>query len=365
MDLREVFNYLLISVLFLMTFSFLVFHLSRDITTDLRGTLIGNVYLSISGIIISSVMLHYAIIIPGAKTVIDLSGLVLITGFYLGGTIPVIFSTITGSILYIVLYGFGDAAIHYIIRSVLCIILFNIIHKIVKENSFVLKWYLKLATVVMITVVSYNILLNDINYTTFLLHYGITMFVVGSLQFVLLETVRKSNNLFNVYKDETSKDYLTELKNPHTFQNEYNKAIEHSRGSREPLTYIIVDIDHFKQLRDTYGQIKAEMLIKEIANLLSLNFPKNAIMARIVREEFYILLPNTSVDNAYEKADYFRKLVKSHDFKLSSSDDINVTVSIGVANFPKTTPDVDKLKDFADLALYTAKHSGRDKTCVR
>lgn len=141
-------------------------------------------------------------------------------------------------------------------------------------------------------------------------------------------------------------------------QNEFERAKRYNTK----LSFIMMDIDHFKHFNDTYGHEQGNVVLKGFADLMKDTFRKSDIVARYGGEEFCALLPGVGRGEAFESAERFRRKLQSLPF-LVRGQEVRVTVSIGVVSFPDTY--IDATNDFiecADKALYEAKNSGRNKT---
>jgi diguanylate cyclase (GGDEF)-like protein len=144
-------------------------------------------------------------------------------------------------------------------------------------------------------------------------------------------------------------DKLTQIYNRNALSKELKKLIE-NRGS-----IIYFDIDHFKKINDTYGHEKGDFVLKELAKLVKNNLRKDDIFGRWGGEEFLILLPHTSYEEALKVVEKLRKIIESHDF-----DGLKVTASFGVT-YVKKDDNEESLLQRADEALYEAKNSGRNQ----
>ncbi|AXH13142.1 diguanylate cyclase [Halarcobacter bivalviorum] len=152
-------------------------------------------------------------------------------------------------------------------------------------------------------------------------------------------------------------DYLTKIYNRQKFESfleyEINKLNRYDNGS---FTLLLVDIDHFKRINDSYGHLKGDSVLKEFAKILKLSSRQSDVVARWGGEEFVVLLPHTGVEEAILVAEKLRSTVEIHDFK----DNLELTCSIGISQFHK---DDTKREVFnrADNALYKAKALGRNR----
>ena len=138
-------------------------------------------------------------------------------------------------------------------------------------------------------------------------------------------------------------------------------ALEVSRAKREEtsLAYAMIDIDHFKDVNDTYGHLSGDHVIKALARLLKQRLRQSDYVGRYGGEEFAVILPNCNIDAAAELIEQlrlsFEKLCFLHDGK-----EFSVTFSAGIAIFPQHK-DPEKLSQHADQALYQAKRAGRNR----
>ena len=136
-----------------------------------------------------------------------------------------------------------------------------------------------------------------------------------------------------------------------------NEEILKAKRYNTPLSIIYFDIDHFKQINDTYGHKKGDFILKEVSKIILQNIRKTDIFGRWGGEEFIIILPFTDLENALILAEKLRKKIEEHDF-----DGINITISFGVTEL-KIDDNADTLINRADEALYKAKNKGRNRVC--
>jgi diguanylate cyclase (GGDEF)-like protein len=157
-------------------------------------------------------------------------------------------------------------------------------------------------------------------------------------------------------------DYLTGIYNVRYF---YHRIVEEfSRSERYalPISCLMLDIDFFKKINDSYGHKIGDAVLKEFSLLLKRIKRKSDVLARYGGEEFIVMLPQTTLYGALAEAERMRNAIKSHKFK-SLKKRTGVTVSIGLSAFPNASIKThDALISAADDALYKAKRSGRD--CV-
>lgn len=162
------------------------------------------------------------------------------------------------------------------------------------------------------------------------------------------------------------RDYLTGLYNRRFFMERFFEEIAWAIRYKEPLSIMMLDIDFFKRINDTYGHGCGDEILKQISSTLLSVLRAEDIVARYGGEEFIILLPNTNSDGAITAAEKLRTTVQNKVFVCKDSDiQLSVTISIGVTIYSgdaELSPD--RLIGQADGALYTAKESGRNRVVV-
>jgi diguanylate cyclase (GGDEF)-like protein len=129
---------------------------------------------------------------------------------------------------------------------------------------------------------------------------------------------------------------------------------------------VMIDIDHFKMVNDTYGHLKGDDVLKTLGEAMSAKniFRENDVVARYGGEEFIILLPGTSAHNARIPAERFREYIKSIVFYDDAGKEFHITISLGVSEFRPTDEVNEEMINRADQALYFAKENGRDRTVI-
>ncbi|MBE9195673.1 GGDEF domain-containing protein [Synechocystis sp. LEGE 06083] len=134
--------------------------------------------------------------------------------------------------------------------------------------------------------------------------------------------------------------------------------------NRSPLTVVMIDIDHFKQLNDRWGHRAGDVVLVKLAQLLLDYFRLSDLVCRYGGEEFLVILPDAPLTYARERTEAFRQLLKEQNMGESESDFKQITVSFGLASFPDQAENFQQLLQRSDQALYMAKHQGRDQVVV-
>lgn len=159
-------------------------------------------------------------------------------------------------------------------------------------------------------------------------------------------------------------DQLTGLSNRRMFNYLMEREINRSRRYGRPLSLVMIDIDHFKRINDSWGHPVGDIVLRELGALMRANFRRLDVPVRYGGEEFAVILPETSLEEAINFAERFRIKVENAVF-LNGRDRILVTISLGVASVTNSPVaedlDADALLQMADRALYQAKQSGRNR----
>lgn len=154
------------------------------------------------------------------------------------------------------------------------------------------------------------------------------------------------------------RDGVTGIFNRRMFESRIAEEI--SRASRHQLVFsvIMMDIDHFKQLNDEFGHLLGDEVLRQVSEILNQQLRKSDVLSRYGGEEFAIITPETSAENALAVADKLREVIESWHFPGVPRP---VTISAGVADYPAQGNTRDELVKAADAALYCAKQAGRNR----
>lgn len=157
-------------------------------------------------------------------------------------------------------------------------------------------------------------------------------------------------------------DPLTELYNLRYFEQILEGWIKELHSASK-LSLLMVDIDYFKEINDTFGHQVGNKVLIEVASLLKRQVREKDVVARYGGEEFALLLPGADRYKAQQVAERIRNAVASSVFALDMGCEIRLTVSIGIASWPEDARDKRELISRADRALYIAKSNGRNMIC--
>ncbi len=154
-------------------------------------------------------------------------------------------------------------------------------------------------------------------------------------------------------------DALTRLPNRHGLNLSLEKDLQRAQRYRRPLTVIMLDIDHFKQVNDQYGHLAGDQVLIEFGQLLQDNLRETDSVCRWGGEEFLVLCFETDLSQCRQLTERLLASIRQHRFPCQKS----ITASAGIAAL-EPVDTVDTLVQRADDALYEAKHNGRDQACV-
>lgn len=190
-----------------------------------------------------------------------------------------------------------------------------------------------------------------------------------SLKTKILE-VKNIENYFNKMLDSiqdyyeklqelSDRDYLTGLYNRRKFEEFLTYEIKRSVRHRHKFTILMIDLDNFKYINDTYGHASGDLVLKEVTNIFATNLRNADILARLGGDEFAVLLPETPYENGFAVVEKLRSRLESTPISLMF-DQITLTASFGIAEYPEQGENIESLLTGSDLAMYKAKRAGKN-----
>lgn len=177
-----------------------------------------------------------------------------------------------------------------------------------------------------------------------------------SLAFMLLINTTLSNRLIAL----AATDALTGLMNRRSLDQEITRQLANEKRHGECMSLMMVDVDHFKQINDRYGHLAGDEVLRRLAHLMQSVVRTNDYIARYGGEEFCILLPGTNEAQALILAERLRRLFNELVIEWEG-DIVRGSISIGVADTLHDAHEAHSILSAADLALYMAKHQGRNR----
>ena len=165
-----------------------------------------------------------------------------------------------------------------------------------------------------------------------------------------------------------SHDDLTGLLSSRSFFSELRREAAKSRESKKPFCVLMMDIDHFKDVNDTYGHLTGSKTLEEIGECIMGNLRSGDAAARFGGEEFAAFLLDAELSQGMVAAERIRTEIENFEFSVirkgKPSAKHKITISLGVSSFPNDSNDPIELVEMADSALYRAKREGRNLVCT-
>ena len=233
---------------------------------------------------------------------------------------------------------------------------------------FGLKGGLAAATLATLVFIAEAYIFRDWSFRDLVVHgayFRLTVFFLGGLAVGYISEAEKK--LKERLRDLAYKDELTGCVNYRWTINILENEIERSERYNKEMSIIIIDIDHFKEVNDTYGHLIGNDTLKAFVDMLKSNIRTIDTIGRYGGEEFIIIFPEKNSADALIAVERIReKLSQFHvtDSRFKRSLDVSLRFSAGIACFPLNGKSLEALLDMADKALYRAKNSGRNRTVV-
>ena len=155
-------------------------------------------------------------------------------------------------------------------------------------------------------------------------------------------------------------DTLTNIYNRRYFSFRFNEEFERAKKYKLTFSLLMIDIDHFKKINDNYGHLVGDVVLRGTVKLIKESIREVDFLARYGGEEFVVILPQTDREGAFLVGERIRKSIASASIK-AFDEVLNITVSIGIANYPVNSVYPNLLIEVADKALYKAKQKGRNR----
>jgi diguanylate cyclase (GGDEF)-like protein len=168
--------------------------------------------------------------------------------------------------------------------------------------------------------------------------------------------------LYQKVQGLTITDALTSVYCRRYFLERFSEELKRSKKNKLSLTFLMLDIDNFKQFNDRYGHLVGDAILRQVSKIISLAVRQIDFIGRYGGEEIAIVLAETSIQQANFAAQRIRESIASEIIKVYD-EALKVTVSIGVSTFPDNASNMQNLIEMADQALYLAKKTGKNKVC--
>ncbi|WP_414839067.1 diguanylate cyclase domain-containing protein [Carnobacterium sp. TMP28] len=310
------------------------------------------------GGLLGIILMHFSIV-TGVNSIIDLRVIPLMLTILYNGWLS---SSITAIVIIIsrFMIGVNSQSLSNVVFILLSWAIFYFCSKKIKNRwtSVVVMLSLSNAVYTLLTILVPST--TSINYIL-LVNYWTVSILGGLVAVYIMDYLTKSEFLFKQHKSFAFTDPLTGLNNVRSFDRAFNRA---KKRQDKSIAIMILDIDRFKQVNDTYGHLEGDVVLRKLAAILKMSQGPEDIVSRNGGEEFSILIHNCTKSEAYEKAESIRKIVENSFFIIKNGTmSLHITISVGMTIYSDTTKEIDHLYAHADQALYEAKKSGRNKVC--
>ncbi|MDO8603622.1 MAG: sensor domain-containing diguanylate cyclase [Candidatus Omnitrophota bacterium] len=166
--------------------------------------------------------------------------------------------------------------------------------------------------------------------------------------------------LYKKVQDMAITDSLTEVSTRRYFLERFREEVRRSMRRKTSLSFLMIDLDHFKEKNDKFGHLVGDVVLKEIAQILKSNLREIDIIGRYGGEEFGVVLAGISREGAFQVAERLRSSIEHSVFK-AYDEKVSGTISIGISVFPEDGVEENSLIESADRSLYKAKEKGRNR----
>lgn len=180
---------------------------------------------------------------------------------------------------------------------------------------------------------------------------------------LIIRDITQSRESIESLLRAANSDELTGVSNRRAFYEAADLELARYARKPRPISLLLIDIDHFKQVNDTYGHLVGDQVIRNLATVLRRSVRAIDVVARLGGEEFAVMLPSTAPDLAVIIGERIRQNVEAERVK-TPDDEILYTISVGVALVQPEMSGTNELIAAADAALYAAKRGGRNKVCI-
>jgi diguanylate cyclase len=310
---------------------------------------------------LGSVLMFFSIQITPV-IMMDLRHIAILLSAFYGGFVPAI---VSASIINVSRLVFFEGSIESFLVTVIIMFLIGAFASLIQSKllgSDFLKWTV-MGVISLITISSGLLYLmgysNEV--VNILVNYWAITSIAGILVFFLGRYIVQSNQMYMQLETQSATDFLTGLNNVRQFDTSLNESIKIAQDLGEELSLIVIDIDHFKKVNDTYGHQAGDEVLRQLGGLLVSCARPNDLVSRNGGEEFSLLLQKCSYSQALETAERLRAIVENHRFILPSGKEIKITISLGASTYLETTQFLDEFIKQADDTLYKSKRTGRNK----
>ncbi|MCS3409710.1 sensor domain-containing diguanylate cyclase [Serratia sp. AKBS12] len=189
---------------------------------------------------------------------------------------------------------------------------------------------------------------------------GIAMLVMGPL--ILSSSIAVNRKLLRRLEHSASHDFLTGTLTRSALMRKARELLEHKQRCKEAVSLLLIDVDHFKLINDSYGHVIGDRVLANFIHLLRRELRPDQLLGRLGGEEFVIVLPRALAAQAVAMGEYLRRQVEKAQIDIGDRAPLKLTISVGVASLAMNEDkSLEQLMNMADIALYRAKSLGRNR----
>jgi len=164
-------------------------------------------------------------------------------------------------------------------------------------------------------------------------------------------------------QEQAIRDPLTSLYNRRFLEENLDRELAHARRDEKNMCIAMIDVDNFKSFNDRYGHKAGDMILKSLGDILLANTRKSDVSCRFGGEEFVVVMPNATTEGARKRAHHWRKAFQLLQNSFNGQE-LQATISVGLASFPEHGDDWETVLNAADKALYESKRRGKNRVTV-
>ncbi len=318
-----------------------------------------NIHRVINGLMLGlfGILLMMAGLWISGNFVVDLRHLPIIISVYMGGPVSGLLTTLIISLYRI--YITGGWTVISLAATVNCFMTLAISLTFIREKNLTLsKWMSAVLGSAVVSLSATFYVASPLNPESIFIFTTIKT-LGGLFAYFMMNHIKKTERAIHLLEEAANRDHLTGLYSPRAFDALFEEVFHISKATKKPFALVMLDIDHFKKINDTYGHLNGDTVLSQLGILLNQESTRKAYPSRKGGEEFAILIGDCDSHTAEVFAERIRKAVEKGPFQLNDGTIVPLTVSIGAGSFP--TIAADKLLEKVDDALYEAKRSGRNR----
>ncbi|PLT33618.1 diguanylate cyclase [Bacillus sp. V5-8f] len=326
---------------------------------SIRYRIIGGIFHGIFGVI----LMHFGIQLNDGL-LIDLRIIPIMIAAYVGGSISTF--TATGIIIVsrLLLYPISFSSLNNIYVLGMSALAFTVIGN--SRLSGEKKWVFMPLSFIMILASTFHLVIPNLKTEIIIfIQYAGAIALASFAAYIIKSYLRRNDVNYEMLKKASQKDHLTGLNNVRSFDQKIDAMYSYAKEKENELSLLVIDIDHFKQINDTFGHPAGDKVIRKVAQILLLSCRSIDFVSRNGGEEFSIIMPDCDANSSQAIAERIRKAVEKSTFRINENAELHVTVSIGWATTMQSgINSVTTLITKADQGLYNAKQRGRNRVMI-